>query len=47
MNILPILNGQIKATACDGAVKGKGCAGGFREWRKVGDDGGEEQRKQR
>ena len=31
MNVLPILNGQIKTRACDWAVEEKGGAGGFRE----------------
>jgi hypothetical protein len=31
VTLLPILTGQIKARACDWAVKGKGGARGFRE----------------
>jgi hypothetical protein len=31
MNLLPFLNDQIKARACDWAVEGNGGAGSFRE----------------
>jgi hypothetical protein len=45
MNLLPILTGQIKAGVHDGAMEGKGGAGGFRDGGKVRDNGEERRRK--
>jgi hypothetical protein len=45
VNILPVLTSQVKATACDWSLEGKGGARGFRELEKSRDEGGRRQSK--